>query len=100
MMEAFSGRFPVREREVSTQAIQTYLMRGGLYIETGFKYKEIFRELFSTRKRRRVPFNFPLAFGWRGWLDRRTRERLLAFFERFSCCKFSEEEIDCTAFTP
>jgi hypothetical protein len=42
-MEAFSGRFPAREREVSTQAIQSYLMRGGIYIETGFNYKEIFR---------------------------------------------------------
>jgi len=59
MMEAFSGRFPEREREVSTQAIQTYLMRGGLYIETGFKYKEFFRELFSVRKSRRGHFDFP-----------------------------------------
>jgi len=49
-VEAFSGRFPECEKGKCKRKLSDYLMRGGLYIEIGFEYKEIFSRLKKKKK--------------------------------------------------
>jgi len=50
-LEALSGRFPDCEKGKCKRKLSDYLMRGGLYIEIGFEYKKIFRQM---KKRSRL----------------------------------------------
>jgi hypothetical protein len=76
-------------------------MRGGLYIETGFDYKEFFTE--PKKKQRAVtPVEecHALSAGEHSSGHTSYATLFVAPTQQFSCCKFSKEEIDCTAFTP
>jgi len=75
-------------------------MRGGLYIETGFNYKKFFMEV-KKNKERFSPVKNVIALPAGEHSSRYTSYATLFVraSQQFSCCKFSKEEIDCTAFT-
>jgi len=75
-------------------------MRGGLYIETGFNYKKFFKESKKKRERFSPVKNVTvLSAGEHSSGHTSYATLFVPPSQQFSCCKFSKEEIDCTAFT-
>jgi hypothetical protein len=75
-------------------------MRGGLYIETGFNYKKFFTETEKKKERFSPVKNLTaLSEGEHSSGHTSYAKLFVHASQQFSCCKFSKEEIDCTAFT-